>query len=135
MLAAVCSLLIDQLSKHVVVRRISETEVAWRHSILSIRRVTVVSRTPASARRPYALLGVWALAVLGTVLYATAGPARGMLAQLGLGCAIGGATSNLLDRLWRGSIVDFISVGFWPTFNLADAAIAGGVLLALCAAG
>ena len=135
LLAAVCALLLDQFSKRVVVSRLSESDVAWRRSILSIKRVTVVSRTPASARRPYALLGVWAVAVLGAVLYATAGPARGVLAQLGLGCAIGGATSNLLDRLWRGSIVDFISVGFWPTFNLADAAIVGGVLLALGAAG
>ena len=132
-LAAVCSVLIDQLSKRVVERRVSETEIAWRRSILSIRRVTVVSRGSAAARRPYALLGVWALAVVGTVLYATAGPGRGVATQLGLGCAIGGATSNLLDRLSRGSIVDFISVGFWPIFNLADAAIVGGVLLGLLA--
>jgi signal peptidase II len=129
LLAVVSVLLVDQLSKRAIVRRLAENEVGWRRSILSIRRVTAWRPTSRG------LVGLWALAVLGTVLYASmAVPAGGALAHLGLGCAIGGATSNLLERLWRGSIVDFIAVGFWPVFNLADAAIVGGVLLALCAA-
>jgi signal peptidase II len=128
LLAVVSVLLVDQLSKRAIVRRLSENEVGWRRSILSIRRVTAWRPTSRG------LVGLWALAVLGTVLYASmAVPAGGALAYLGLGCAIGGATSNLLERLWRGGIVDFIAVGLWPVFNLADTAIVGGVLLALCA--
>lgn len=41
----------------------------------------------------------------------------------------GGALSNLGDRLFRGhggSVVDFIYTTFWPTFNVADAAIVCG---------
>ncbi len=31
-----------------------------------------------------------------------------------------GTVGNLIDRLFRGSVTDFIDVGFWPVFNLAD---------------
>ncbi|MDG3013468.1 signal peptidase II [Corynebacteriales bacterium D3-21] len=56
---------------------------------------------------------------------------------LGLGLVLGGALGNLVDRIFRapgpmrGHVVDFISVGWWPVFNLADSAIVcGAVLLA-----
>jgi len=49
----------------------------------------------------------------------------------------GGVTGNLFDRLFRdpgffiGHVVDFISVGSWPTFNFADSAIFISVILYL----
>jgi signal peptidase II len=48
---------------------------------------------------------------------------------------VGGACGNLVDRLvrapgfLRGEVVDFIDVGPWPTFNLADSAITVGAVL------
>lgn len=63
----------------------------------------------------------------------------------GLGLVLGGATGNLVDRLFRapgplrGHVVDFVSVfaadgSFFPVFNVADSAIVcGGVLLVLMA--
>lgn len=40
-----------------------------------------------------------------------------------LGLVMGGAAGNLLDRFLYGAVVDFINVGFWPVFNIADSAI------------
>ncbi len=40
-----------------------------------------------------------------------------------------GSLGNLIDRLARGAVVDFIDVGFWPVFNAADTFILAGVLL------
>ena len=48
---------------------------------------------------------------------------------IGLGMALGGATSNVADRMLRGAVLDFIALGRWPTFNLADAAMVAGVAL------
>jgi len=58
--------------------------------------------------------------------------APGGLGAAALGAVAGGATSNLIDRLRLGSVVDFIEVHLWPTnFNLADTAIRLGVVVFL----
>src|SRR6266513_3889622 len=55
--------------------------------------------------------------------------APGTAGAVALGAVAGGATSNLIDRVRLGSVIDFIEVHLWPTdFNLADAAIRLGVL-------
>jgi signal peptidase II len=36
---------------------------------------------------------------------------------------------NLLDRLVHGYVVDFVDIGFWPIFNLADLSIVSGVTI------
>jgi len=39
-----------------------------------------------------------------------------------------GAIGNMLDRMMFGCVLDFIAVGFWPAFNLADCFITLGVV-------
>ncbi len=39
-----------------------------------------------------------------------------------------GLIGNLIDRIFRGFVLDFIDFGFWPVFNLADAMISIGVI-------
>ena len=46
-----------------------------------------------------------------------------------LGLVVGGALGNLIDRVRQGFVVDFIAVGPWPNFNVADSAISVGMLL------
>jgi len=52
------------------------------------------------------------------------------LERLGLALIMGGAASNLIDRLHLGHVVDFIDIYVgsyhWPVFNLADSAICLG---------
>jgi signal peptidase II len=45
-----------------------------------------------------------------------------------VGAIAGGALGNLIDRLRLGYVVDFIAVGPWPNFNVADSAVTLGVL-------
>jgi signal peptidase II len=51
------------------------------------------------------------------------------------GLVTGGAAGNLMDRLFRepgfpdGGVVDFIRIGWWPKFNLADVGIVVGAAL------
>jgi signal peptidase II len=46
-----------------------------------------------------------------------------------IGLISGGALGNLIDRVRLGHVVDFLSVGPWPNFNIADSAITVGVLV------
>jgi signal peptidase II len=46
-----------------------------------------------------------------------------------VGLISGGAFGNLIDRVRLGHVVDFLSVGPWPNFNIADSAITVGVLV------
>lgn len=74
------------------------------------------------------LVGLWiASAVIAAVLLQTGMIAETALNAACIGAALGGAASNVSDRLRREAIVDFIAIGRWPPFNLADAAIVMGV--------
>lgn len=44
---------------------------------------------------------------------------------------IAGALGNLFDRLTRGFVIDFISIGTFPVFNLADSLLTIGIFLIL----
>jgi signal peptidase II len=46
-----------------------------------------------------------------------------------LALLLAGSCGNLIDRVWLGSVTDFIRVPYWPAFNLADIFIVLGVLL------
>ncbi|MDP6549966.1 MAG: signal peptidase II, partial [Dehalococcoidia bacterium] len=51
------------------------------------------------------------------------------LLRLSLGLEVGGAAGNLLDRLRLGHVTDFLDIGAWPIFNVADASIVTGLAL------
>lgn len=48
-------------------------------------------------------------------------------APVSAGLIVGGALANVADRATGGSVVDFIDVGRWPTFNLADVILVSGI--------
>jgi signal peptidase II len=135
MLAVTGVILADQLSKALVMSRGALRAPLGKRPFLSIR--TVLNRRGAMA--PIVgvpmLLAIWAGCIAMAALTLHHGLlGSGFLGPLGIGAAIGGATGNLLDRLRLGAVVDFIAIGPWPVFNLADAAMvvgAGLVLLAM----
>ena len=72
------------------------------------------------------LVTVAALALIAYVF--SRDPSKpGMWVAVGL--LAGGALGNLINRLAAGEVTDYIVVGSWPAFNLADVAITGGVVL------
>ncbi|WP_040733507.1 signal peptidase II [Nocardia tenerifensis] len=60
---------------------------------------------------------------------------RSLWWAIGLGMVLGGALGNLVDRLFRapgplqGHVVDFLAIGWWPVFNVADSSIVCGAIL------
>jgi signal peptidase II len=82
------------------------------------------------------LLAALALATLGAIAWwrHTLG-LRDRVTQLAFGLLCGGIAGNLLDRLVRGHVTDFLDFHFggyiYPTFNVADSGICVGVFLYL----
>jgi len=125
-LVAGTTVLIDQLAKALV--------SGWRFNgrFLTIGRGPGVPEPSGRGTRFLALstrhaLVLWIGAVAWLELMLGIGAQLSAIRTLGLGLALGGATGNLADRLARGSVIDFISVAKWSTFNLADAAMVCGI--------
>ncbi len=56
-------------------------------------------------------------------------PSHDKMLKIALGLQLGGALGNLIDRLTQGYVTDFISVGSFPVFNIADSSITIGVII------
>jgi signal peptidase II len=72
------------------------------------------------------LLTALALAVVGYVF--ARNPTRPGI-WIAAGLLAGGALGNLADRIRADAVTDYIAIGSWPAFNLADVAVTAGVLL------
>ena len=68
------------------------------------------------------------IVVAGIVIYHNQLPTENIWVRISLGLPLGGAMGNLLDRLMHGYVVDFVDIGFWPIFNIADLSIVLGVI-------
>jgi signal peptidase II len=81
-----------------------------------------------------AIFGIAFLLVYAFLLYRYYPVIDNPLGWSALGLILGGITGNLIDRLCYlfhqlGGITDFISIGWWPAFNIADSAIVVGAIL------
>jgi signal peptidase II len=131
LVSAILLIALDQGTKALVLSSLREGQVASVRG-LGIRRVMNLGGPSGLFSGRTALMALW-IAAFGLVLLAVhVGPLfQHVVAQIALGMAIGGAAGNLFDRLWRGGVVDFIDLGFWPVFNVADTAIVAGTVLAM----
>lgn len=103
------------------------------------KRVMLRRRDPAPRGAVTVQPGLLALPmrIAAPVWIATAGASLAILAAVprgapvaiaaGIGLGLGAALSNLIDRLTRGGVVDFIAIGRWPPFNVADAGLVAGL--------
>ena len=128
---------LDQLIKYLVVRHLAgRPPVRLIGDFLQFRYATNSGGAFSLLTGAPVFFALMAIVVIGGILYAGR-RARGLPIAVALGLLLGGAVGNLLDRLLRGEaplrgeVVDFVKVGWWPVFNLADSCIVtGGLLLA-----
>jgi signal peptidase II len=83
----------------------------------------------------YFFIGVSALAVVLIFHLVNTVDRRDPALFTGLGCILGGALGNMIDRIRIGQVIDFLDFHLanhhWPAFNIADMAISVGALLLL----
>ena len=123
-------LALDQLTKFVV-----RQTLEWHHSwpYFGFFRFTHVQNTGSAfglfqgyniALLFVSLVGV---VVLAYIYRSQEQPSLWMRVSIAL--MLGGAIGNLLDRIVLGHVTDFIDIGPWPVFNLADSSIVVGLIL------
>ena len=78
-----------------------------------------------------AVFTILAFIVIGAILfYYPKIESEGWMFRLALGLQLAGASGNLIDRLSQdGKVTDFISIGKFPVFNVADASITVGTIV------
>ena len=132
---AIIVILLDQLTKLVIVRQwpTGSRQVVIPHffHLVHLRNTGAAWGLFSGATLILALLSVLVLAFLiWKFTSLTEGyPER----AVAIGMIAGGIVGNLIDRIWRGEVVDFLLFFFrsyhWPAFNIADSAICCGVVL------
>ena len=135
LIAATLVLAADQASKWWILNGLHLPEVGeivllpiLKFTFVENRGVTFGLLNGLGSYSYLALAGVAFAVVVGLGIWLRR--AESWVVAISLGAIVGGAISNVIDRLRFGWVVDFINadIGFWPyVFNLADAAIVCGV--------
>ena len=124
----------DQLTK-AWVRFYEESEVIWQFGFIQF---THVQNTGASfgifKGHSFALMivdivGIIVLLAMAFYIYRRLPNLITRLNTIAFCLILAGTTGNLIDRLRLEHVTDFIDVGFWPVFNIADSAITIGAIL------
>jgi len=130
-LAVACA---DQLSKLWLKANLAPGETLFEAGIF---RITHIHNTGAAfglfqgqsfTLTIVALVGAALILVCALFIHRFS-PLDSVWGRLALGLVLGGTIGNLVDRLRLGYVVDFIDIGWWPAFNLADSALVVGVII------
>ena len=134
-LLSIALIALDQLSKYWAVHALAHNDIAIIPGLnlhLSYNRGVSFGMLAGGGNIGFWVLNLLLVAALGTLVYYTIRWRRGARDLFGYLFLIAGGVSNLIDRFMHGAVIDFIdcSIGswHWPTFNLADIFIVGGVV-------
>jgi signal peptidase II len=134
----------DHATKHAAARHLSarppvELLPGWLDLRYAENRDTAFSLMDRfgldRAPRALGLLAATVLVVLAVLWWQRRHQLRA-LEHVGFALATAGALGNVIDRIARGYVIDFIHVRAWPIFNVADVlVVVGGGLLLIANAG
>lgn len=124
-------LLLDQLTKNWVRTNLSMYEswmpLEWLAPYLRIVNTGNTGAAFGIFKQGGGVISILAAVVsLVIIYYFPRIPNRDWFIKLALGLQLGGALGNLYDRLFYGPVTDFIALGRFPVFNVADSSITVG---------
>lgn len=122
-------LLLDQLTKLWILDNVKVGEaidlISW-FSIVHVKNTGI----SFGMLQGYPNAMIWiTIAVIAFLFYNYRDLKETIEGKYAMGLILGGAVGNLIDRIWLGAVTDFVSIGWWPAFNVADTAICVGALL------
>ena len=108
---AAAVVVLDQLTKYLIPTKVENTAAAF--GLLKDQQLFLI---------------IFSLIFVAAVVYFYKDVPKKKFPQVMTALILGGAIGNLIDRLLLGFVRDFIDVGFWPAFNIADSAITIGAI-------
>ena len=123
----------DQWVKYLVVTNISGSDIVT--AIPGVIDFVYVKNTGAAfsilENNIELLSAISALFCIGVLVYLLTQKPKNKLLILSLAFLFGGAVGNVIDRIFRGYVVDFIETTFinFPVFNIADMCLTLGVIM------
>ena len=125
-LIALAVIALDQFTKWLVRSNLGVGET-WPEDSDGLIRIIHVTNSGAAfgilqGQTPFLII-TSTLGLAAIVLYYLYPPMDHGLIRVALGMQLGGAIGNLIDRVRLGEVTDFIDVGSFPTFNIADSSI------------
>jgi len=123
-------LLLDQLTKYLVIQMLS---TGSSFPFQGFFRFTHVHNTGSAfgilqgLNTPLIFVSFIGIIILALIYRSHPHPSN--LLRFSLALQLGGAFGNVVDRMRLGYVTDFIDIGPWPVFNLADASIITGLVI------
>ena len=127
--AATTVIALDQLTKGIV-RTFLDRGESWPAGdfLIHIHYVTNTGAAFGILEDQTVFLTLMAFIGLAAIyLYYRYPPFDHFVAPIAIGMMLGGALGNLIDRVRLGRVTDFIDLGWWPAFNIADSSISVGI--------
>jgi signal peptidase II len=126
-------IVIDQITKALVIRALGPPEAGKSKEIipklLDFRHDENTGAAFSMFQGQSALVLIIAVVVVALLIYYyRALPQDSWTLRIAIGAVLGGAISNIIDRIRLGHVTDWIHVPHYPTFNFADSCITVGMI-------
>ena len=127
---AVAALVADQVTKYMVRENMAIGESWPAEGFFRLTHGTNTGSAFGLFQDQTVILTIASVFAIGFIIYFYRSHSdRSWITKFTVGLLLGGAVGNLIDRLIAGRVTDFIDVGPWPIFNLADSSITVGITL------
>lgn len=127
---ATITLIGDQLTKYLIRENLAIGESWPREGFFRITHGTNTGTAFGLFPDQTLLLTIASVVAIGFIIYFyRAHGSQTWLSGVTIGLLLGGAFGNLIDRVVAGRVTDFMDVGPWPIFNIADSAVVVGITL------
>ena len=128
-------MIVDQITKQLVFMNLAQHETVRLLPVLNLThmRNTGAAFSIMSSASPLFFIALGVAVSVGILWWLRRHPRGETLVAIGLSLIQGGALGNIIDRAYRGYVVDFVDFHIgecswchWPAFNVADSAIVLG---------
>ena len=122
--------LLDQISKEIIIRTLKVGESIPEEGFFRfthVRNFGSAFSIIQDANLFLMIVGILAIILITYFLIFVAKDS--VTLQISISLQLSGAFGNIIDRIRLGSVTDFIDVGVWPVFNIADSCISAGMAM------